>query len=134
MSWCIYCGRIHIEQPLVCRTVKLTDILRSGFDAARHVVQEVTPIGQELRKTVTRLLPFNSGECRRLATGGGDAEDRTCIIRREQDRTIAIPCATQRVWGRRDRPHQSAVKIDPFEPAAREETNGPAVRRPERIE
>ena len=49
---CIHRGRIRIEQAPRLRSTELTDIDATGFGTALHGVQEVTAIGEELRKTV----------------------------------------------------------------------------------
>src|SRR5262245_53385453 len=60
-----------------------------------------------------------------------DAKDRRGDARREQDDAVGVPCATAGILRVGDDERRAAGDIGTFQLVAREESKGPAVRRPE---
>ena len=69
------------------------------------------------------------GNC--LATRGRHAEQRPSLPRREQNHTIVPPRPAHARGDLRQRLQPPVIDIDPLQLAAREETDGAAVRGPE---
>src|SRR4029453_9376760 len=133
----IYCGSLSIEQPPRFGSIEIADVSTASFRAARCVVEEVTPVGEELRQTVTYMTGrVRAGHVHtripgQLSSSCGDSADRTEQRRRIEYRVIVVPRAAASARHRQysDRP---AVNIDPLELVVCKESDRGAIRRPER--
>src|SRR5262245_50050561 len=112
------------------RTVKVADIDAMGFRSALHVVQEVMPVGKELRKSVTCLLRgFRSRKRRWCTSRSGNAEYRRLAgDRSKDDRAVVVPRAATSPGGVRENLHGSTVNVEPLQFSFREEANRLAIR------
>ena len=130
-------GRGGSEQSsLFGGTIKGADVNATHLRiVGSNEAQKASAVWKELRPAV-RVLAARLVDIRhrdRLAAGCRYLHDWAVVVPVEEDDAVRTPRSTPPTGHGAELCGRPAAKVDAFELASREESNGPAVRRPERI-
>jgi hypothetical protein len=125
------CG-VRIEQPFRPVAIEASHVYPADLRRPSGVIDEVFPIRKDERRSMIVLSGLELCDDGGLTTGRRHSKQRTGWVRREQNRTVGLPCAAARNGGLREDLNGLAGDVETLQFLLSEEANRPTVRRPER--